>query len=45
MLQKRFKFHDYKQWYPELRQNVPGVPIVFVGSKVDLRDEGIKCIT
>lgn len=27
------------QWYPELQENVGNVPKIFVGNKIDLRDE------
>lgn len=30
-----------KKWYPELSQHCPDVPIVLVGTKVDLRDNEI----
>ncbi|XVF87399.1 hypothetical protein PTKIN_Ptkin18bG0117200 [Pterospermum kingtungense] len=29
----------YKKWIPELRHYVPNVPIVLVGTKLDLRDD------
>jgi GTPase SAR1 family protein len=28
-----------RQWYPELQENVGNVPKIFVGNKIDLRDE------
>lgn len=36
MLTKRYSLCD-RQWYPELKQNVPNVPIVLVGLKIDMR--------
>lgn len=30
-----------KQWYPELEENVKNVPKIFVGNKIDLRDENM----
>lgn len=27
------------KWYPELEENVKNVPKIFVGNKIDLRDE------
>lgn len=29
----------FLQWYPELEENVKNVPKVFVGNKIDLRDD------
>ena len=34
--------HNY--WWPELKQYSPGVPIILVGSKIDLRNNGIVTI-
>ncbi|KAL4497938.1 hypothetical protein ABPG72_014795 [Tetrahymena utriculariae] len=30
-----------KKWYPELEENVKNVPKIFVGNKIDLRDENM----
>jgi GTPase SAR1 family protein len=30
---------DIDQWYPEVSHHCPGVPIVLVGTKIDLRDD------
>lgn len=30
---------SYSQWYPEIEHHAPGVPIILVGTKLDLRDE------
>ncbi|KAG6394412.1 hypothetical protein SASPL_144996 [Salvia splendens] len=29
----------YSQWIPELKHYAPGVPIILVGTKLDLRDD------
>lgn len=29
----------YKQWYPEIAHHAPGVPMVLVGTKLDLRED------
>ena len=34
--------HSY--WWPELKKYSPGVPIILVGSKIDLRNNGIVTI-
>ena len=31
--------YSKKKWYPELEENVKNVPKIFVGNKIDLRDE------
>lgn len=32
-------FFSQKQWYPEIEHHAPGVPIILVGTKLDLRDD------
>ena len=29
----------YRQWYPEIEHHAPNVPIILVGTKLDLRDD------
>ena len=31
--------HIQQKWYPEISHHCPGVPIVLVGNKIDLRDD------
>lgn len=31
--------HVKQKWYPEISHHCPGVPIILVGNKMDLRDE------
>lgn len=32
------------KWYPELQENVGNVPMIFVGNKIELREEYLKTI-
>ena len=34
-----------KKWLPEIQHLCPGTPFVLVGTKLDLRNQGLKCIT
>jgi len=44
MLLKKFEnwtivLHNLKKWCPELEENARNVPKLFVGNKIDLREE------
>lgn len=31
----------FKKWYPELKEMSPNVPKIFIGNKIDLREESL----
>ncbi|XP_066999713.2 ras-like GTP-binding protein RhoL [Anabrus simplex] len=32
-------------WFPEVRKSCPMVPVIFIATKIDLRDEDLKCVS
>jgi len=35
----RVKLIVFSKWYPEIQHHAPGIPIVLVGTKLDLRED------